>query len=499
MSSNHGPSAPLAGLNRVHVIGGALGVLVALVIEVLPLGATLPAAGHHMLAILGFAVVVWITEAMDYPVSAVIIATLIVFLVGGAPDAAHPNTVIGTQKALKLALAGFSNSALALVAAALFIAAAMTVTGLDRRIALFAMSRVGAGGRRLLIGTSLVTFLMSFVVPSGTARAACMVPIMLGSIAALKLDRKGPLAASTMITIAQSTNIWNVGILTAAAQNLLSRGFVEKVFGGAHALTWIDWFIAGAPWSVLMSVVLYFVVRRALPPEIESIPGGSQAMAASYAELGPMSSREKRLLGISLVLLALWATEGKLHNLDTTSTMVGGVALMLLPGIGVMTWGEAQKRIPWGTVLVFGVGISLGTALLDTKAADWLSTFVVQSFDLGSLSPVGVFAVLSAFLIVIHLGFASATALTAALLPILISVLISLPGPINAAGISMLLAFTVSFGFVLPVNTPQNMVCLGTETFTTRQFIRVGLQLTVVGYLLMLLFALTWWRLLGLL
>ncbi len=498
MSSDAGAPAHAGNGSRVRSIGRIVGVLVLLLIEWLPLGDGLPPAGRHMLAILGFAVIVWITEAMDYAVSAIIIATLIVFLVGGAADPAHPNAVIGTHKSLKLALAGFSNSALALVAAALFIAAAMTVTGLDRRIALYAMSRIGAGGKRLLIGAIGVTFLMSFIVPSGTARAACMVPIMLGSIAALNLNKKGPLAASLMITIAQATNIWNVGILTSAAQNLLSRGFVEKVFGSAHALTWIDWFVAGAPWSVLMSGVLFVVMRALLPPEIESIPGGKQAMAASYVQLGAMSGREKRLLAIALGLLALWVTEGKLHNLDTASTMIGGVALMLLPGIGVMSWGDVQKRIPWGTVLVFGVGISLGTALLDTQAADWLSNLVVQAFHLDRLSPFGVFAVLSAFLILIHLGFASATALTAALLPILISVLVSLPGPINAAGISMLLAFTVSFGFVLPVNTPQNMVCFGTETFTGGQFIRVGLWLTAIGYGLMLVFALTWWRWLGL-
>ncbi|QWT46009.1 DASS family sodium-coupled anion symporter [Azospira inquinata] len=483
---------------NISLIGGLLGVLAAVIIELLPLGGGLPVAGHHMLAILAFAVIVWISEAMDYTVSSILISALIIFLVGSAPDMADPSKVIGTQKALKLALGGFSNSGLALVAAALFIAAAMTVTGLDRRIALFTMSHIGAGGKRVLIGSIVVTILLSFIVPSATARTACVVPIMLGGIASLKLDKKGPLAASIMITIAQATSIWNIGILTSAAQNLLSRGFVEKAFGAEHALTWIDWFIAGAPWAIAMSVVLFFVVRRVLPPEIETIPGGKQAMADSYAALGPMSGAEKRLLTLSLVLLGLWATEGKLHNLDTASTTIGGIALMLLPGVGVMSWSEAQKRIPWGTVLVFGVGISLGTALLDTKAAAWLSTFVVQMFHLDTLSAFGIFAVLSAFLILIHLGFASATALTAALLPILISVLTSLPGPINAAGITMLLAFTVSFGFVLPVNAPQNMVCLGTETFTTRQFTLVGLWLTGIGYLMLLLFALTWWPLLGL-
>jgi di/tricarboxylate transporter len=108
-----------------------------------------------------------------------------------------------------------------------------------------------------------------------------------------------------------------------------------------------------------------------------------------------------------------------------------------------------------------------------------------------------VFAVLSAFLILIHLGFASATALTAALLPILISVLQTLPGDINKVGMTMLLGFTVSFGFILPINAPQNMVCLGTDTFNGRQFARVGIPLTIIGYGLMLLFAATYWRWLG--
>lgn len=96
-------------------------------------------------------------------------------------------------------------------------------------------------------------------------------------------------------------------------------------------------------------------------------------------------------------------------------------------------------------------------------------------------------------LIVVHLGFASATALTSAMLPILIAVLQSM----HRLGMTMLLGYVVSFGFVLPINAPQNMVCLATNTFNARQFARVGIVLTIVGYLLLLLFAATWWRWLG--
>ena len=81
------------------------------------------------------------------------------------------------------------------------------------------------------------------------------------------------------------------------------------------------------------------------------------------------------------------------------------------------------------------------TALLIASA---LIVMVGAMFGVVAPESSSVFAILSAFLIVIHLGFASATALTAALLPILISVLQTLPGDIHKVGMTMLLGFTVT-------------------------------------------------------
>ncbi len=187
-----------------------------------------------------------------------------------------------------------------------------------------------------------------------------------------------------------------------------------------------------------------------------------------------------------------------LHPFDTASTTVAAIALMFLPGIGIMDWKQVQNRIPWGTVVLFGVGISLGTALLQTKAAGWLANIIVAGFGLQNMPVLMILAVMSLFLIVIHLGFASATALASAMIPIIISVLQTVQTPgLNVIGMTLLLQFVVSFGFILPVNAPQNMVAYGTDTFTVRDFVRTGLVLTVFGYLLVLLLGATWWSWLG--
>ncbi len=78
----------------------------------------------------------------------------------------------------------------------------------------------------------------------------------------------------------------------------------------------------------------------------------------------------------------------------------------MCPGIGVMNWQQTVNKINWGTLLLFGVGISLGSALLSTKAAQWLADMIVLSFGLENSTTFMILAVMAIFLIVIHLGFA---------------------------------------------------------------------------------------------
>jgi len=480
---------------KKYALWFAFAALLAIVLMPTPEG--LPVAGKRMLGILVFSVIVWMTETVSYPVSAAVIVSLMAFLLGSAPSVADPTKVLGTNGGLGIALGGFSNTAWALVAGALFLAAAMTKTGLDKRIALVVLSKIGARTNRVLIGVIFVGFLLSFFVPSTTARVSCLVPIVMGIILAFGVERRSRFAGMMMIATAQADSLWNVGIKTAAAQNMVAVSFIQKQLG--VDITWMKWFIAAAPFSVIMSVVLYFVLMKMMPPETEEIVGGKEAVARSLAELGPMRPEEKRLLMTSLLLLFFWTTEKVLHPFDTSTTTIAAITYMLLPRIGVMSWDEAQSRIPWGTLVLFGVGISLGSALLSTKAAPWLAKIIVASFGLQTASALMILAVLSVFLIIIHLGFASATGLAAAMIPIIISVLQNVKTPgLNVVGMTMILQYVVSFGMILPVNAPQNMIAYGTGTFEVKDFVKTGIPLTIAAYLVILLLGATYWKWLGL-
>ncbi|MBJ8244234.1 SLC13 family permease [Staphylococcus pseudintermedius] len=489
-----------------------LSFVALIAVLLMPTPASLPLMGKAALAILAFAVILWVTEAVTYPVSATIIVGLIILLLGFSPvqhltqALGNPQSggavlkgddLFGTGNALKLAFSGFSTSAVALVAAALFLATAMQVTNLHKRLALLVLSFVGNKTKNIVIGAILVSIILAFFVPSATARAGAVVPILLGMIAAFGATKNSKLAALLIITAVQAVSIWNIGIKTAAAQNIVAINFINDQLG--HDVSWGEWFLYAAPWSIIMSIVLYFVMLKVIPPEQDAIEGGTELVKQQLAELGPVKPTEWRLIIISLLLLVSWSTEKVLHPIDSSSITLIALAIMLTPKIGVMNWKEVESRIPWGTIIVFGVGISLGNVLLKTTAAQWLSDQTFGLMGLKGMPIVATIALISLFNILIHLGFASATSLASALIPVFISLTSTLSLGDNAIGFVLIQQFVISFGFLLPVSSPQSMLAYGTETFTVKDFLKAGIPITIVGYILVVIMSMTYWKWLGLL
>lgn len=485
--------------------------IVLVMILLLPTSSSLPVMAKAALAILAFAVIMWVTEAVSYPVSATLILGLIILLLGFSPvqhlseQLGHPKSgnailkgseLLGTNNALSLAFSGFSTSAVALVTAALFLAAAMQETNLHKRLALYVLSIVGNKTKHIVIGAILVSIVLAFFVPSATARAGAVVPILLGMIAAFKVSKDSKLASLLIITSVQAVSIWNIGIKTAAAQNIVAINFINQNLG--YNVSWGEWFLYAAPWSILMSIALYFIMMKVMPPERDAIEGGKELIKHDLNELGPMSAREWRLIVISILLLIFWSTEKVLHPIDSASVTLIALGIMLMPKIGVITWKGVEKKIPWGTIIVFGVGISLGNVLLKTGAAQWLSDKTFGLMGLKGLPIIATIALITLFNILIHLGFASATSLSSALIPVFISLTSTLGLGDHSIGFVLIQQFVISFGFLLPVSAPQNMLAYGTDTFTVKDFLKSGIPLTIIGYILVILFSLTYWKWLGL-
>ena len=475
----------------------AFALIVYGAILMLPTPAGLTASGQVALGLLALVIILWISECVSPAASAIVLTGMAVLGLMGHPltEGGAPMT---SSSALAVMLTGYSSSAVLLVAGALFLAVALKLTGLDRRVALLVMSKVGISPARLIIGAMIVGFVLALFIPSATARVGAVIPIMVGIVTALGLPVASSLGATLMIVTAMICSVFNMGIKTGAAQNLISLSFMQGSFG--VNISWGQWFITALPFTLGMCVTMFVVALLILRPQVPEAGEAQRRLQAELDELGPVSPAEKRLMLVALLLLVLWSTEGWLHPLDTTTTTQLGIALLLMPRIGVMNWSQAEKLVPWGTVVLFAAGISLGILLSLTGAAAWLAGVTLGQLGLGGMAVANVVLALSVFSVVLHLGFASATGLASTLIPIMIAFTQTLPfGPQAAFGIVLIQSFVVSFGFILPTNAPQNMLCYGTGAFSTIQFAKVGVVMTVVGLALIWLLSVTLWPMMGVL
>lgn len=483
----------LTGSKMLWII---LGFAIMLGIAFMPPLAGLSTAGQRVLGILVFAVIMWVTEAVPYPVSGICIIVFILVLLGFAPAKGVSGPLLGTGKAIPLALGGFINAGWILVAAGLFIAAGVLVTGLEKRIALNILKVVGAKTNSIFAGMIIVMLVLDFFVPSITARSATLVPIAMGLLKVFNVDPKSVFGRNLLVTIAITSSISGIGILTAGAPNPVALSFIQGVLH--HPVSWLEWAEYGMPFCLVMLVIYYFLVTRMNKFEFDEVPGGQKCIDQACLDLGPMSPKEKRIGAIFAITIALWATES-LHHIDANTVAIFSVGLMIFPVIGIANFKELAAKVDWGTLLLFAAGISLGEAMLKTGAAVWLAKQSLGGLGLNSMAPTMMMVVISVALLIIRFAFASITSSAAALVPSVLGFLVSLNNPtLPIWGMTLLSTFTVYFAFILPVNSPQGMIPYATDTFEVKDMAKVGIPMTIIGFAVFVVFIFTYWHWLGL-
>ncbi|MEA5385680.1 SLC13 family permease [Haloarculaceae archaeon H-GB11] len=139
--------------------------------------------------------------------------------------------------------------------------------------------------------------------------------------------------------------------------------------------------------------------------------------------------------------------------------------------------------IDWGTLVLFGGGLSLAAALADTGAIEWLADLLF-----GALTSVPLVVLLLAVVATtVLLGeLASNTAMAAVLAPLLISAgaryapMLGTSATLGSVFLALAGAIAASFGFALPVATPPNAIAFGTGWVRREDMLRAGVVLDVV-------------------
>ena len=474
--------------------GTVVAVAVALLVWLLPTPEGMNITQHKLLSIFSGAVVLWITLSVSVATSSFIIVSLLYFWVGNAEGTLKNGVLVHNAG---FSLSGFSSPALWLLITGFVISIAMTNTGMARRVALHLMRLFGKKPGGAILSPMIANLIVSPLTPSNTARTAAMLPIVEGVAQAYRVEPgKSNFGKALFIANTFASNITAGGFLTATIPNPVAIGMMVTAMGGAAVATsWGFWALAALPTTLVVLVGSQYVVRWIFPPEMKDIPGGLDYIEKELAAMGPTTMREKKAMLYFLLALVLWSTD-MWHHFNSTMVAFVVSTLILVPGIGVLSWKEAQKSIPWELFVYFGGVITLSDVLMKTKAFEWVIKSGLTAMGLTHVEMLPLMIGLMGFTIFSHVIWSTTTAMAGVMIPIYIGLAQTFGFPI--AGFVLPQAILMGYALFLPFNTMGNIIMFGAGYYTVSEQLKAAMAVGLFAWLAWAVTALVWFPVIGL-
>ena len=422
--------------------------------------------GKACLAILAFAIILWVTEAVPFAVTALSVVLLV--------------PLFGIADYESVVRAGFGNPLITFFIGVLLLSTGFSRSGLGTRMVLHVLRVVGTRTDRVLLGFLVIGALLSMWITDMSV-AAMLLPLGVGVLRDARLEPlKSNFGRALMIACAFGPLIGGIGTPAGAGANLAAVGYLRELAG--VEITFGRWMAYGVPASLLMLPIAWRLLLRAFPPELDRLPLAAAEIRDRIAKLGRPTRLETWTLIVFAGTITVWLTTpllagwsgGRIDPPPHAVALCGGL-LLFLPGLRVLDWKPAQREMDWGGVILIVAGLSLGVMVFETGAARWLAQVMLGRLALvpGLAQPfVIVLAVAT-----LHLLFSSNTVTGAIIMPILIALAQDLG--LDVWTIAAPAAFTSSLAFILVTESPTNVLPYSSGYFTIRDMARVGVVMTL--------------------
>ncbi len=475
-------------------IGLLAGPVVFIIIYFIPIP-SLSKEAHTLAAVLGLVLIFWLSEAIPIPATAILGAIL--------------NVILGVAPA-KEVFAPFADPIVFLFIGSFILAEAITLHGLDKRFAfaIFSIKFIGESPYRVLFACGLIAAVVSMWV-SNTAATAMMLPITLGVLHAMdEIHREAgrvsnirgsSYATGMMLIIAYGASVGGIATPIGTPPNLIGIGLIQSLAG--LKITFFEWMTFALPLTMIMFVLLYLVILFLHPPRMIKLEGMRGYVELAQARLGTWKVGEINTAVAFSAAVFLWIfpsivsmSYGKDSGIskflsgrldEGVVAVMAAVLLFILPVSWeekkfTITWERAVK-IDWGTILLFGGGLSLGKLMFSTGLAEVIGKGLTEVTGASSLW--GITAI-ATFMAIVVSETTSNTASANMVIPIMIALA-------NGAGVSPIppalgACLGASFGFMLPVSTPPNAIVYGSGLVPILRMVRAGIVFDILGFFIIL-------------
>ncbi len=463
-------------------------IVVAIVLAVIPAPAGLAQHAWYFFAIFAGVIVGLMLEPIPGAAIGLIAVTLVTVLAEwvlySPAELAKPGFK-AANAALNWALDGFSNGTVWLIFGAFMFALGYEKTGLGRRIALLLVKAMGRKTLTLGYAVAAADALLAPFTPSNTARSGGTIFPVIRNLPPLYDSKPNDPSARRigsyiMWTAIAATCVTSSMFLTALAPNLLAVELVRKT---VHVeISWMQWFVSFLPVGFVLLVAVPFLGYVLYPPEVKE---GTEVPAWAARELqtmGPLTTREIILAILVLIALALWIFGGDFLNATTAALVV--ISLMLLTK--VVTWDDMlSNKQAWNTFAWFATLVALADGLNKTGFVKWFADTIAT--HMSGFSPTIAAIVLVLIFFFTHYMFASVTAHTTAMLPVMLAVGSTIPN-MEMEQFALMLVLTLGImGILTPYGTGPSPVYYGSGYLPAADYWRLGAIFGVIYIIVFLL------------
>lgn len=420
--------------------------------------------GKASLAVLTFVIILWMTEALPFPVAA-LFGLLLAFAFRLAPF----NNIVSY---------GFGNSIVIFFIGVLTLSAGLTRSGLADRLTSIIIHRIGLQPRKIVFAfMALGAFLSMWIVNMSVA--AILLPM---ATTILKRAGHKPMESNfgraLMISIAWGPAIGGITTPVGNGANIVALGYLRELAG--IPINFITWMMVGVPAALMILPLAYLILVKVFPPE-DIAPEQAGSGAATVIVPARLTASEWKALSIFLLAVLFWLGDPLLLartgiSIPLEAVALGAAVALFLPGIKIITWKEAQSDIDWGGIILIAAGLSLGMLVFETGAARWLALLL--------FTPIGSLAMaLRIFLVVLivellKIFFSSNTATGVILIPMVIALAAAMN--LNPWYLAGPVAIATSMAFILVTSSPTNVIPYAAGYFSIKDFARAGIILTLV-------------------
>ena len=444
--------------NKISFITILLSVSVLIIVNIVSPPAGLSSAGIKMIGIALVSALLWSTELVPIPVTAL----LIIFL----------QAVFGITS-LQRALSFIAHPVNSLLFIGFVLSAGLQKFNLDKRISISFIKIAGTKVRMLLLSMMSIVAILSMWM-SNTSTIALVIPIVV-SIIEVSEGKYINIRRSFLIGIAYAGTIGGIATPVGTPPNPITIGFLNDMAG--INLTFFDWIMVGLPFTIILIPLAWLVLILLYPPEVSEIEVPEEALQIEESGHSSLEISKFGLIFVSIVILWLAGSFFPVPDDWLYIVAVGGSIAMCLPFSGVLNWEELSSEVNWGVLILIGGGLALGSGLSSTGVIDWIVNSVFM--DLQHLPISILIIVIAAMTSISIMFFCSITATSTAFVPLAIS--LALQMNVNPIIFAAAAGVASSFAYILPANTPPNAIAYSSGFFKTGDMIKSGLILLILS------------------